>query len=393
MPKVRAKKATDAAVVIEADKNDEQQDSKSAGNDEQTAINSGTTGLALEAVRLASQTKLQPMDWDNIKLDSLMCEVGKRRFGKSIHARYLLSKLWPFFPDGGYVFTGTKVNGYWDQHFPEERIYLGMRMDIIEQIIAKQSAKRERMKELGPAYRDCPYIIMVFDDVVDDQKGMRYTEEIRRLAFMGRHYFVFVLFCTQDAMALSPMIRSNCDIVAVTYQVQQRQVEAIRENWADFFPNKHFFGELLKQNTRDFGMLIINQSDAIYDWTEALFVDRAELEPAPFRIGDSKFWKESGCSWEEQVRIWTDTPRPEKTDLAEINIERWEKSQADEEEDKRQSLLKQEAKLATNNPAFAPDDEALQERPKSITAKVWEKRHEHDYVKYIPGAKVKNPWD
>jgi hypothetical protein len=58
----------------------------------------------------ASNFELKQFDYEQFKLDSLILVLGKRRFGKSTWARYVLSKLWHCFPDGGYVFTRTKHN-------------------------------------------------------------------------------------------------------------------------------------------------------------------------------------------------------------------------------------------------------------------------------------------
>ena len=57
--------------------------------------------------------KLPVFDVDKIKLDSFILVVGKRRFGKSVWSRWILSKLYPYFNDGGYVFTQTKHNYWW----------------------------------------------------------------------------------------------------------------------------------------------------------------------------------------------------------------------------------------------------------------------------------------
>lgn len=55
--------------------------------------------------KLQEGQQLQQFDHKKIKLDSFIIVIGKRRYGKSTWTQFILSKLWKFFPDGGYVFT------------------------------------------------------------------------------------------------------------------------------------------------------------------------------------------------------------------------------------------------------------------------------------------------
>ncbi len=61
---------------------------------------------------------------DDVKLDSFILIIGKRRYGKSVYARWMLSKLWHCFPRGIYVMTMTskkrflfKITDYRTQQF------------------------------------------------------------------------------------------------------------------------------------------------------------------------------------------------------------------------------------------------------------------------------------
>lgn len=54
--------------------------------------------------------QLPEFDYDKVKLDSFILVIGKRRFGKSTWAQFLLEKIWFCFPHGCHVFTKTKHN-------------------------------------------------------------------------------------------------------------------------------------------------------------------------------------------------------------------------------------------------------------------------------------------
>ena len=125
--------------------------------------------------------------------------------GKTTWTQDLLSKLYQFFPDGGYVFTRTKMNKYWAQHFPENRIYPGFDVDVISKILEEQRMKYEKIAMGENKDEDgepkIPYICMIFDDVISD-KQMRYEELMNEIVFSGRHYFCFIVVCTQDVKGM-----------------------------------------------------------------------------------------------------------------------------------------------------------------------------------------------
>jgi hypothetical protein len=54
--------------------------------------------------------ELDEFDHSKIKPDSFILVIGKRRYGKTTWAEWVLNNMWHFFPDGGYVFTLTKQN-------------------------------------------------------------------------------------------------------------------------------------------------------------------------------------------------------------------------------------------------------------------------------------------
>ena len=217
---------------------------------------------------------LKQFDYDKIKLDSFIIVIGKRRFGKSTWAQYILSKLWQYFRDGAYVFSRTKHNYYWQQHIPENRIYNKFEPDVVAKILEEQKRKYEKFKDgIVDEEQDIPYICVIFDDVISD-KTIRHEDLLNEMVFSGRHFFIFTIICSQDCKGLPPAVRHNADLVAITYQLQERSIESLCKDYADIFEDKNTFKELLKENTQDFQMVIIDQTEAKFDESDVFFVDR-----------------------------------------------------------------------------------------------------------------------
>lgn len=276
---------------------------------------------------MTKQIQLQTWDLDEqFKVDSMIIYLGKRRFGKTTKCRDLLSRTWQFYPDGGYVFTGTKHNYYWQQHFPETRIYEGFQPDVLQRILDEQMLKVERIRS---GEKDImPFVVIVLEDLASETE-LRYANLFKKLAMAGRHYFVNVHYLTQDIKSVGPDIRGNADVVMFTYQSQKRTIQAIEEDWASLFHGDVDVNTLVQENTQDYQMLVVDQTEARHDWSEAFFVTTSDPEPAPFRVGDAQFWKNSGCNWREQLRKFANMPKKKTAEWRELANKRWERDARD----------------------------------------------------------------
>jgi hypothetical protein len=245
---------------------------------------------------------------EQVRLDTFTLVVGKRRYGKTTMTRDWISKIYQYFPDGGYVFTGSKHNRYWGQHFPESRIYDGFQPSVLEAIMRDQEQKVNRMIA---GEQIIPFILIVFEDLAANVH-LKYEEVFKKLAFNGRHFFVCIFYLTQDIKSVGPDVRQNADIVAFTYQTQKRSMDAIEADWAALFHRDMDMAAVVQQNTQDYQMLVIDQTVARYDASEAFFVYSAEEDPEPFAVGDALFWYDSGCSWEKQLKDFKAIPKRDK---------------------------------------------------------------------------------
>lgn len=282
-----------------------------------------------DAKKIAETVNIKQFDFDRLNLDSAVLVVGKRRYGKSVWSQWLLSKIWQYFPDGGYCFTRTKFNYFWSQHFPYERIYEGMNWDVILDILERQKQKWENIVH-RKTYNDgsseeftIPYIVIVLDDIISNKKDMRHSELLMELMFSGRHYKIFIIINSQDIKGIGPDTRQNFDLIACTYQTQERQIETIKDDFGDYFKNNKVFREVIKKYTQDYNLLVIDQTTAHFNLDDVFFFDKAEEEPEDFQIGDDQFWQDCNCDWEKQVKIYKNIPKLSKEEWKEKADDRW----------------------------------------------------------------------
>jgi hypothetical protein len=166
-------------------------------------------------------------------------------------------------------------------------------------------------------------VLFIFEDVASDVKALRWGEEVKKLAFKGRHIKVGQIWIIHDVNIPSPDVRANFDLVATTFQIQERQLEAFMHNYLDMFYDKRVAIDLIHKNTQNHSMFVVNQTKAVESPIDAIMIAPLEkggpyfdaMHVPPFRCGNDRFWEESGCDWSEQVRLKKNFPDPEPPEL------------------------------------------------------------------------------
>src|SRR5690606_2842366 len=120
-------------------------------------------------------------------LNSLILVEGKRRYGKTIWVQWLLFNLWQYFPSEGYVFTGTKHNYFWQQHFPENRIYEGLNVEVLQSILNEQQDKVEAARKNDVDITESYWIVVIMEDLAA-KEAIKHQNILKKAAFNGRHF-------------------------------------------------------------------------------------------------------------------------------------------------------------------------------------------------------------
>jgi hypothetical protein len=308
----------------------------------------------------------KPLDFKEIPPDALIFVIGKRRYGKTTWAEWVLYNLQVYFPEGGYVFTGTKHNEFWQQHFPDSRVYSGLDVAAFEGIFKEQMAKFEKFKTTG-IIDTCPYVCVVFEDVLSFEH-LRSDPALARMVFNGRHFFLFIMLLIQDVKGVLPSQRQNADIIALTYQTQKRAFESVQEDWAAMWEEKNGFVSFLMNNTQDHKMVIIDQTQAKYKKEEIFAVDKA---PNPdeisleYKIGSDLFWKISRADWKKQLEKCATSRKVQRTKKEEwANLGRKQMKIEAIKVQHGQEAREEDNRAVTGLWAFAPPEIIERERSK-----------------------------
>jgi len=224
-----------------------------------------------------------------ILLDGTVVAVGKRRTGKSWIFRNLMYLMKDKFQSGIVISQTDELNKFWRQYIPAKYIYPKYQPEILQNVFKRQkkilndSSRTEAEKE-----RDAPFFVLL-DDVISDQR-LKYDEALMELFVAGRHYKLFVLITTQYAKAITPTLRGNTDYCFLLKCIQQRQLEALWEDFGSFL-TKDAFAHILNAYTEDNECLVINTCpDHEVDPVDMMTWWKA-VDPGSFAMGSVEYWQ------------------------------------------------------------------------------------------------------
>lgn len=232
---------------------------------------------------------LQEFDPSQIKLDGTVVAVGKRRTGKTWVFRNIMYLLKDKLPAGIVISQTDELNKFWRQYVPKQFIFNKYDPEILQAVFRRQKKilndvnKTDEEKDA-----EAPFFILL-DDVISDQR-LKYDEALMELFVAGRHYRLFILITTQYAKAITPTLRGNTDYCFMMKCLQQRQLEALWEDFGSFL-TKDAFAHILNAYTEDNEVLVINTCpDTEVDPISMMGWWKAE-DPGEFKMGSEEYWR------------------------------------------------------------------------------------------------------
>ena len=234
---------------------------------------------------------LTEFDCNNIKLDGTVVAVGKRRTGKSWVFRNLMHFMKDKIPAGIVISQTDELNKFWRQYIPAKYIYPRYEPEILDAVFKRQ---KKILNDNGLTDKEkderAPFFVLL-DDVISDQR-LKYDANLMELFVAGRHYRLFVLITTQYAKAITPTLRGNTDYCFIMKCIQQRQREALWEDFGDFL-TKDAFAQILDAYTEDNEVLVIDTCpEHMVSPLEMLYWWKAQ-DPGEFKMGSKEYWESS----------------------------------------------------------------------------------------------------
>jgi hypothetical protein len=232
---------------------------------------------------------LSEFDPSQMKIDATIVAVGKRRTGKTWVFRNIMYQFKDKFEAGIVISQTDELNKFWRQYVPKKYIYNKYQPEILQTVFRRQK-KILNDPNLTEAEKDkqAPFFILL-DDVISDQR-LKYDEALMELFVAGRHYRLFVLITTQYAKAITPTLRGNTDYCFMMKCIQQRQLEALWEDFGSFL-TKDAFAQIINAYTEDNEVLVVNTCPETETCPLSMLSWWKAVDPGQFLMGSEEYWR------------------------------------------------------------------------------------------------------
>lgn len=231
--------------------------------------------------------KIFPLTWNQIGSDWTIICLGRRRSGKT---RFIFSlmghRLRPLFPRI-VVFTKTKCSAEYSKHVPDAYIIPGLDCEKLLALYVLQKQYKEL--QMQGKFHGNMKLLIILDDCLSD--GLKYQKLIDEVFFEGRHLDISFIVSSQDCKGINPACTGNADLAVVFAMRSERDKDAIRSKFCDFFKNDEDMEALITQVTyKKWHSVCFDQSEPSRDPRFTIFGGRAP-EPPPFVMGAKAWWK------------------------------------------------------------------------------------------------------
>jgi hypothetical protein len=239
---------------------------------------------------------------DNMPRDATCCFFGKRRSGKSTTifnlAMHVLKDI-PF----GLVMSNTTITGTWEAIMPKKLIVQGLRQDVLEWLTHRQ----ERLIGQYGLDDKRSHAFIIFDDVIADQKAIRWGVDLNQFFIQGRHMGLTVFLASQNIKGIGPLVRRNSDYCFVQPIYNIGEKESVWGLEGGVLPKKEFYALLedVAQSNKLPGSTARDPKKEVRILVCAGFEDTPELEERfqwwkpvfvgdlpPFKLCHAAYWKE-----------------------------------------------------------------------------------------------------
>lgn len=247
--------------------------------------------------------KLKKFDLSQIKNDSTVLVVGRRRSGKSWVIRDLMytKKDIP----SGVVFSGTAdVNPFFNTFIPETFIYDSLEIPALEKIINRQETK-VKQDNLKNAHKhvnnkERPFNkFIILDDVLHDTKWVS-DSTIKKILFNGRHYNIFFVLAIQYINSIPQKLMTNFDYVFLFNETSTKNRKKLYESFCGVIENYNTFHEIFTKCTKEYGCLVIDTHGSDID--DSIYYYKSHHRE-PFKVGNKAFWKYSTRNIKDEMII------------------------------------------------------------------------------------------
>lgn len=228
---------------------------------------------------------LQRFNIDTLKKDRIVFLIGRRGSGKTTGVKYVLKRHSDI--DMGIIICGTiESSKQYKDIFPDSFIFSPYNQKDLENAIRIQKV---RLHEYETGIRKkVPYMVILTDDCLFGKpfKG----KFIRNIFQNGRHWKLLFINTCQYAVDITTDLRGQIDYLFLYKVNSPQEREKLFNIFGGMFPDKKTFCKIHEQCTKDYGCMVIDNTQPDPSLEKSVFWFRPPMLNN-IRIGSRSMWK------------------------------------------------------------------------------------------------------
>jgi hypothetical protein len=184
----------------------------------------------------------------------------------------------------------TKTTDY-DTHIPYKFIYNEYSPQILDNILGRQRIiVKNVMDNLNVMkINDSELFILIDNKCISNLSSFSTDKNMRELFLNTRHYHIRYILNSDYPILLTPMLRSNIDLIFIKGTSNINYKKDIYNRYGTIFPSFETFCNILEECSRDNGYLVIHMSSLSIKLEEMIFYYNA-IDHGDFKVGCDDYW-------------------------------------------------------------------------------------------------------
>ena len=209
--------------------------------------------------------------------------IGCRGSGKSVLLRDLLYKTHAHY-HFGLGMTATHSTGEsLRKLFPPSLVFEdGYNFEAVDKLLdsAKDLVARDKVRNA----------LLLLDDCAFDPKVMG-ASAMKEIHLNGRHSRITLMSTTQYLLTVGPLLRTNVDYVLALMDNNLTNRKKLHQYFFGCFPSFIQFDAVFREVTKDFGAMVLNNTNKAGTIAESISWYKADDVPQSFRIMKNKYYQ------------------------------------------------------------------------------------------------------
>jgi hypothetical protein len=184
----------------------------------------------------------------------------------------------------------TKTNDY-DKHIPYKFIYNEYSAQILNNILERQRIIVKNVMDNLKVMKinDCGLFILIDNKSISNLSSFSTDKNMRELFLNCHHYHIRYILSSDYPILLTPMLRTNIDLVFIGGTSNINYKKDIYDRYANIFPSFETFCNTLERCSKYNGYLVIHKSGHSIKLEDMIFYYNA-MDHGDFKVGCADYW-------------------------------------------------------------------------------------------------------